>query len=97
MKLTEREHLFTILSSKLDKEEAEELEKQISVFIMEMRRDRIKEYIAINNQLLEGRLKEGVRNDELYSIGASRILKIKNNSFSDEILEINENIITLLK
>ncbi len=64
---------------------------------MEMERDKVKEYIAVNTALLNGRIKEGIRNHEEYSMGASRILQIKNNSLSTEIQNINENIIKLLK
>lgn len=92
-----RENIFMILSSKLEKEDAIGLEKDISIFILELEREHIKSYINVNKLLMEGRIKKGIREGDDFSEGAYNILEIKNQSFTEEIQFINENIIKILK
>jgi len=45
--LSKREELFMILSSKLEKEDAEKLERQISTFIIEQYNKKLDDHISI--------------------------------------------------
>lgn len=93
-----REQIFVILSSKLSKEDAEQLEKQISVSVLESERDHIKSYINVNNIIINGdNVKQGCIRGEEYCIGIKKVLEVKNNSFKEEIQKINEEIIDILK
>lgn len=93
-----RENIFMILSSKLDKEGAIELEKDISVFIMELYNEKIKTDIegwtlAIKNIKSQYNKRSSVGNVSLEgeTIALSKvkdILKSRLNMNKDLIIEI---------
>lgn len=97
-----RENIFMILSSKLEKEDAIELEKDISVFVMELYNEKLKSEINVNNIILNGdRIKNFIKSKNDYNWGygegAQNLLKIKINSLKTDISNVNEDIIKILK
>lgn len=79
LSLSKREELFFILSTKLEKEDAELLERKISTFIIELDNSRIDKDIENCNELLSGGFK-------YYDIGNKGSLgKISLEGFSNGI------------
>jgi len=100
IKLCDREDIFMKISKYLGKKEAEDLEKEISVFILEKYREIIKSEIEINNYHFENFCKKNKGYDpidNIYKGAVKQTLQVKNNDFKSQINDTNEMIISILK